>query len=90
MYAYKCQFSELKYPSSIKATPLTSQPNGFVVEVEANIIDKGYTAQAKFVYSYSNNAAAVTVFSQGADHRYIFSYYTDEIFTISGKTGKIT
>lgn len=60
-------------------------PDSYQVEVEANIIDKGYTAQATIYYSYSSNAATVVLFSQGTDKRYIFSYNTDEIFTVSGQ-----
>ena len=72
------------------SSSLPTPPTGYVVDIEANILDKGYTAQTQLVYSYTSNAAAVRVFRQGEDHRYIFSYKTDEIFTISGENAGLS
>ena len=67
-------------------------PDNYQVEVEANIIDKGYTVDAKIFYDYIGNQAAIS--TNGKDSfsdwsKYIYSYATNEVFKISNGQGKI-
>ena len=59
--------------------------------MEANIIDKGYTLDAKIYYDYLGNRAAVTLAHKDSYEswtKYIYSYKTGEIFTITSGLGQ--
>ena len=68
---------------------LPTLPRNYQTEIEVNIVDKGYTLQTSVYRDFDGNRAAVKVFSQGSDSKYIYSYNTDEIFKISGNNFNI-
>ena len=70
--------------------PFPSGTDNYQVEVEANIIDKGYTLDGKIYYDYLGNRAAVNLAHRDSYEswtKYIYSYKTDEIFTITSGIG---
>ena len=64
---------------------VTKDADSYQATVEVNILDKGYSYVLDEFLDYEGNRALMRVYKAGFKSSYIFSYDTDEIFSIMSK-----
>ncbi|GFR97586.1 EF-hand domain-containing protein D1 [Elysia marginata] len=69
---------------------VTKDSDSYQATVEVNILDKGYSYVVDEFLDYEGNRALMRVYKSGFKSSYIFSYDTDEVFSISNNLCKVS